>query len=130
LTFLEAVAAGVLLAATCAALKEGGGRLIPFVLVGGGLFLFVWALLRFAPTLEAIRVLGDTPLSPYLTVILRAIGIGYVARIGGDICRDLGHEGTAQKLELCAKAELLAISLPYLVELISVASKLAGGEAI
>jgi stage III sporulation protein AD len=104
LTYLEAVAAAILLAVVLATLKEGGGRMTPFVLMGGGLFLFVWALLRFAPTLEAVRELGDTPLSPYLSVILRAIGIGYVARIGGDVCRDLGYEGTAQKLELCAKA--------------------------
>lgn len=124
---MEVVATAILLSVVAATLKEGGGRLVPFVLVSGGLFLFLWGMLRFAPTIEAVRTLGETPLSPYLTVILRAIGIGYVARIGGDACRDLGHEGVAQKLELCGKAELLAISLPYLLELLSVASTLAGG---
>jgi hypothetical protein len=60
-------------------------------------------------------------------VILKAIGVGYVVRIGGDVCRDLGYESTAQKLDLCGKAELFVLSLPYLFELLSIAEDLAGG---
>ncbi len=127
MTLFQVAAVSVVVAVMCAALKEGNGKLIPFVLVLGGVFLTGWGVVRLTETVETLEALGGTPVSPYLSLILKALGIGYITKIGGDVCRDLGHESVAQKLELCGKGELLCISLPYLGELVARAVELVGG---
>lgn len=122
----QVTAVAIVIAVACATLKDSGGRLVPFVLTAGGLALLGWSLVRVTGVLTVVEAWGKTALSPYLTVILKALGVGYVVRFGGDLCRDLGSESTAAKLELCGKAELMVLSLPYLQELIELAVTLTG----
>jgi len=129
LTLWQIAAMAVLIATVCAVLRDGGGKFAPVVAAVGGVLLSCVAIRRLSGTVELIRRIGTTPLSPYLTVILRAIGVGYVVKVGGDICRDLGAAETADRLELCGKAELLLLAAPYLAQLITLAVGLAEGTA-
>ena len=48
--------------------------------------------------------------------ILKVIGIGYVAGIASEVCRDLGAGSIATTVSLLARLEVLAVVMPYLVE--------------
>ncbi len=128
MTFLQLAGAALIIALTVALLRESGNRLIPFVAAGGGILLAGWAMLRISGVFTAFTELASqTVLSPYLALLLKAIGVGYVVQIAADICRDLGANETAKRLELCGRAELLLLALPPLTDLIQIACQMAEG---
>ncbi len=98
------------------------------VALGGGVLLTVWMLSRLGGALgDFIEMTSETAMSPYLTLLLKAIGVGYVVGISADICRDLGAAETAKRIELCGRAELLVLAMPPLTELMRLAHSMAEG---
>lgn len=53
--------------------------------------------------------------SDTLTVILKIIGIGYIAEFAGGICEDFGSKSLADKVSLSGKIIILAMSLPIII---------------
>ena len=50
----------------------------------------------------------------YLTMILKMIGVTYVAEFASNICKDSGHQTIAGQIELFAKLSILAIGMPVM----------------
>lgn len=48
----------------------------------------------------------------YLDVILRAVGIAYIASLGAQIAKDAGEQGVAGMIELGGKILILTVGLP------------------
>ena len=63
----------------------------------------------------------------YLTLLIKALGIAIVSKIGGDLCRDSGNSALAFGVELAAKAAILLLTLPMLKNLADVTSGLLKG---
>lgn len=125
MTLWQLTGAALLLAVLLAAMRDTGGKSTPYILAAGGSLFFVAVLSRLATPLQALSsMLSDSPLSPYASVLIRGLGIVWVIKIGGGICRDLGAESIAGRLELCGQAELLLLTLPYVTELVRLAVRL------
>ncbi len=128
MTILQAVGAAVIIGVTLAVLREGGSRLAVFAGAGGGILLLVYVMARLGVVFGEFITLAETSaLSPYLTLLMKAIGVGYVVNIAADICRDLGAAGVADKIEMCGRAELLVLAIPPLTELLKLACDMAEG---
>ena len=56
-------------------------------------------------------------LSESFSSLLRMMAIGCLARLGGDLCRDMGETSLATRLELCGRVEILLLCLPLVEEL-------------
>ncbi|RCW65402.1 stage III sporulation protein AD [Saliterribacillus persicus] len=54
----------------------------------------------------------------YLTVIIKVIGIAYIAEIGATIVRDAGLESIAAKVEILGKILILLLAIPIFKTLI------------
>lgn len=74
----------------------------------------------FLKSLESY--LGDN--SVYLKILLKMIGITYVAEFGASLCRDAGYSAIANQIEFYGKLMILAVSLPILMTLFQVLSEL------
>ncbi len=128
MTLLQAAGVALLIGMVVAFLKDAGGRFALFAAAGGGILLTLWGISRLGGVFTAFRELtSSTVLSPYLTLLMKALGVGYVVEVSADICRDLGAPETAKRLELCGRAELLLLALPPLTELIRLACEMAEG---
>lgn len=55
----------------------------------------------------------------YLKIIIRIIGIAYVARFGSEICRDAGQNAIAQKIEMAGKVMIVVTSIPVLTAVLN-----------
>lgn len=55
----------------------------------------------------------------YLQVLLKMIGIAYVAEFGSGLCRDAGYGAVAGQIEFFGKLMLLAVSMPVIQNLIT-----------
>ncbi len=63
----------------------------------------------------------------YITLLIKALGIAIVAKIGGDICRDSGNTVLAFGVEFVAKAAILMMTFPMLENLAEITSGLLKG---
>ena len=85
------------------------------------------AFLRTAsPVLEAMTSLFNADLiqGPF-RLMMKAVGISFLVAISASFCRDLGESGIAEKLELCGKSAVLALSVPVLTEILDFIGELA-----
>ncbi len=48
----------------------------------------------------------------YVQVLLRVMGIAYVAELGSQVCRDAGEGAMATKVELAGKVIILVLAIP------------------
>lgn len=56
--------------------------------------------------------------SSYLGIILKMLGIAYVAGFAMDICKDSGYVAIGNQIETFAKLSILTVSLPLLLTFI------------
>ncbi|MFI3171602.1 MAG: SpoIIIAC/SpoIIIAD family protein [Eubacteriales bacterium] len=54
----------------------------------------------------------------YINVIIKMLGITYVAEISSSICKDAGYSSIASQIELFGKISILALSMPILLALL------------
>ena len=52
--------------------------------------------------------------SDYLGVILKMLGVTYVAEFASNICKDAGYQAIAGQIEMFAKLAIVALSVPGL----------------
>ncbi len=83
--------------------------------------------IRFsAPVLNALTTLFDTEaLGESFRVMMKALGIAFLVAISASFCRDLGENSIAEKVELCGKTAILALSIPVLTEILKFIGELA-----
>lgn len=59
----------------------------------------------------------------YITILIKIIGITYIAEFTSSLCKDAGHAAIAGQIELVGKLTILTISMPILVALLETISK-------
>ncbi len=98
-----------------------------FLLITGCGICLLFAFLRTtAPVLEALTSLFDSDMiSGPFRLMMKAVGIAFLVSISSSFCRDLGESGIAEKLELCGKVAILALSVPVLTEILDFIGELS-----
>jgi stage III sporulation protein AD len=54
----------------------------------------------------------------YILVVVKIIGIAYIAEFGGQICRDAGEGAIAGKVELAGKVLIMGVAAPVIISLV------------
>lgn len=79
------------------------------------IFMFVATklelLIGYAEKMQKLVHLDDT----YMSMILKMIGITYVADFVSNICKDSGYQTIAGQIELFAKLSILMIGMPVIL---------------
>lgn len=111
--------AGVLLATMLKKEKSEYGVLIS-LLVCVAVFTFVMGkiqvVMAFVERLESMLSID----SSYIALILKMIGIAYVAGFAMDVCKDAGYAAIGSQIETFAKISILVVSLPVLLTFLEV----------
>lgn len=100
---------------------------IAFLLaIGATVIIFVFALERLSSLLDVFRQLAErTGINlQYFNLLLKIIGIAYLAEFGAQFCRDADQETIAGAVELAGKAIILLLSVPILVAVFDLTLKL------
>lgn len=111
--------AGVLLAVLLKKEKSEYGILISMVVCMVIFFFFIHkmeVILAFVERLESMLSID----SSYIALILKMIGIAYVAGFAMDVCKDAGYGAIGNQIEMFAKLSILASSLPVLLTFLEV----------
>ena len=54
----------------------------------------------------------------YFQVVLKVIGVAYIAEFGGQMCRDASQGALALKIELAAKIAILLLAAPVITAIV------------
>ena len=99
--------------------KECNREIAIFISLVTGLILFLFALGQVGQVLETLTELATQAHINlyYLLIVLKIMGIAYIAEFGTQICRDAGEGSTATKLEFAAKIIVMVLALPIIMAL-------------
>ena len=70
----------------------------------------VETVIDFAKKMQSFAAVDQT----YITLILKMVGITYVAEFAMNICKDAGYAAVGNQIELFAKLSILVLSIPVL----------------
>ena len=109
--------AGALLAVVLKGLKGEYGI---YLVAAVGLVIFFYGVTKLKTVIETIRqVQSYIRLNRvYLEVLLKMIGITYIAEFSSGICKDAGYGSLGSQIEIFGKLSVLAVSMPILLALL------------
>jgi stage III sporulation protein AD len=84
--------------------------IVVFILLAGKLSAIVELLNKYAEKAEINM--------NYLTILLKIIGIAYIAEFGAEVCRDAGETSVASKIELAGKVAIIVLAVPIITSLL------------
>ncbi len=99
----------------CVYLRQSAPVFALLVSVFVSVFILYNLLHELIPFLTFIgEISADTPIFPYIGILLRACAVGFLTRIASDICRDFGETAFSGKIELSGKLSIVLLSLPVI----------------
>lgn len=117
---LKAAMIGVMAVFLAMIVKKDKAEFSLFVVLAGCMLLLTLSIDRLSEVILAVRrleeYLGEG--SFYIGILLKMVGITYVADFGANLCKDAGYGSVASQIEFFGKIMLLAVSIPLLLTLI------------
>ena len=91
-----------------------------FMSVAVSIFLFACIIDRLELFLDTVRQISSyiDMDAGYLGIMLKMIGITYIAEFSSGICRDAGYQTMAGQIEIFGKLTILALGMPVLTALL------------
>lgn len=108
---------GVLLAVQFKSTKPEYGV---YLSVAVSIFVFVFTVSKLTVIVDAIETISRyiSINAEYITVLLKIIGITFIAEFASAICKDAGNSTIASQIEVFSKLSILAVSMPILLALL------------
>ena len=109
--------AGTLLAIQC---KGGKTEYGIYICAGISLLIFFSVIGRISVVAERLQeITAYIDLAPvYIEMLLKMLGITFVAEFSSALCRDAGYQTIAQQIEVFAKLAVLVLGLPVVFSLL------------
>lgn len=91
-----------------------------------GVMLLVYIVTQVSGVLDSLRALAERYgiSMAYIGILVRIIGIAYLAQFAGEICKDAGEFAMASKVELGGRIMILAAALPAAVSLLELVASM------
>lgn len=85
------------------------------ILAGASIFILI--LSKIKVIVDLLQNLADQAniSSYYLLIVLKIVGVAYLAEFGAQICRDAGEGALATKIEVAAKVGVIILAMPIIV---------------
>ncbi len=125
---LRLIGIGMVICFICVSLRSRNPEFALFVSVTGGLLLLGFI---FTHIQEVIAYFDDLVVrlnipADGVLILIKCLGLSYVAKIAYDTCIDCGETSTATKIEFAAKVGMLTTALPIFKQLLDVVIQFSG----
>jgi len=85
------------------------------ILAGAAIFILIMSKIKVIVDLLQTLAEQANISSYYLLIVLKIVGVAYLAEFGAQICRDAGEGALATKIEIAAKVGVIVLSIPIIV---------------
>lgn len=101
-------------------LKQVKSEFSVYICIAIGILIFMSLAGYLRNIIDTVKMLtGSIDLdNSYVTVLIKMLGITYVAEFSSGICKDAGFQTIASQIEIFSKISILVLSMPILVALI------------
>lgn len=126
---IKAAIFGVLAAMLAVSIKSVKSEYSVWVLLAAGIMLAAFTTLKLEAIVEELRFLQTyfENYAAYFVLLLKIIGITYLAEISADLCKDAGANALASQVELFGKLSILVLCMPVLRALLESVGYFLGG---
>jgi stage III sporulation protein AD len=117
---LQIVALGFMVTILSLVLKEQKPLFAFLLTIFAGLAIFLMLLDHIRFVVRTLENLADQTgvNTAYLKIILKIIGIAYIAELGAQTVRDAGQEAMAAKIELAGKMLIIVMAVPIIAVIV------------
>ncbi len=118
--------AGILMALQLKALKPDYSV---YLCLGISLLIFSFVAEKLSVIMDGLQAVQDClPLKAgYLQILMKIVGITYIAEFASDLCKDAGYQTIAGQIQIFGKLSVLAVSIPVLTALLDTIQTFLGG---
>lgn len=100
-----------------------------WVLLAAGILLCFFSAAKLETIVEELKFLQSyfSSYSSYIRILVKIIGITYLAEISSNLCRDAGANTMASQIELFGKLSILVLCMPVMTSLLETVDSFLGG---
>lgn len=116
-------------AVTAAMLRRYHQEYAILLSIAAGIVILLDIFSHVAPAMEQIHTLlsASGVSSDYALILIKTLGVSFLAQFAADSCRDAGENALAAKMELAGKISIVVLSLPLFEKIAETAVNLIGG---
>lgn len=91
-----------------------------YLTLAAGFLIFSYIFIRLETIVDALnQIQSYININPaYVSVLLKMIGITYVAEFSSNLCKDAGYQSIGSQIELFGKLMIMAVSMPVVLALL------------
>lgn len=107
-------------------LKQHRSPLVELVSLSVCMLIIFYSLQKLSSVFELINEISSyvSEQKGYFRILLKIIGITYIADFSANICRDAGFGAVAGQIEIFGKISILAVSTPIIMALLGTVNSL------
>ncbi len=123
---LQIVCIGIIAVILSVTIKQQKPEIALQVSIATGLLIFILIVVKLSAVIEFIKTFSrKADIDPtYITILLKIVGIAYIAEFGAEVCKDAGESSIASKIELAGKVIIVILAVPIISSLLDLVVKL------
>lgn len=117
---IKVAALGLITVLLASQFKGGKSEYSLYIGFAGCLLIFFYGISKLKVILDALNQIQsyihikDT----YIILLLKIVGITYIAEFASDLCKDAGYGAVSGQIEFVGKLTILSVSMPVLMALL------------
>ncbi len=111
---------GIIVVLTAIQFKSSKSEYAVYISLAGCILIFYLGVNKLEIIINTIKKI-QTYISlneTYISILIKIIGITYIAEFSSNICKDCGYTAVANQIELAGKLTILATGMPILLALL------------
>lgn len=123
---LQIVCIGIIAVVLSSILKAQRPEIALQVSIITGIVIFITIIVKLSAVIDFLQTFSKRADidSTYITILLKIVGIAYIAEFGAEVCKDAGESSVASKIELAGKVTIVVLAVPIISSLLDLVVKL------
>lgn len=123
---LQIVCIGIIAVVLSTTIKSQRPEIALQVSIVTGLLIFVLIVVKLSAIINFVQTFSNkADIDPtYIKILLKIVGIAYIAEFGAEVCKDAGESSVASKIELAGKVTIMVLAVPIVTSLLDLIIKL------
>lgn len=122
----QVVVIGIIATIMVVFLKDQKPEIALQLSLAAGIVIFLFMITRLTVVIEALQEIAlkiNIDIT-YLNIVLKIIGVAYLASFGVEICKDAGQSSIAGKIEFAGKIIIISLAIPILMAVMDLVMKI------
>ena len=118
----QVIAIGILGAVLAITVKKQSPDIALLITITASVLIFLMVLPMLAEVVNFITHIGEMSGggSEYVGLVLRVIGVAYMAELGASVCNDAGESAVAAKIDLAGRVIILVMAMPIIADILRI----------